>query len=131
MEREAPLDHRESLIIIQVIVGLVLLVMGAYMVGPWYVVVPEMAPFSMVIDTARWYVKGAAALQLITGAGIVYGALSNKPRVCTVFTWAGVSMYALIVATRLIMIGFVPIVWVPQLALLLICAVLSLTARGR
>lgn len=131
MEREAPLDHRESLIIIQVIVGLVLLVMGAYIVGPWYVVAPDTASFSAIIDTAGWYVKAAAALQLITGAGIIYGALTNNPRICSICTWAGVSMYALIVAMRLIMIGFVPIVWVPQLALLLICAVLALTVRGR
>lgn len=131
MEKTPVLESQEALSAIQAIAGLSLLVLGVYIFGPWYVVIPDSASFSTVIQAASVFVQISAALQAITGAGMIYGAIRGNNIFSIITIWGGVSMYSLIVAMRLITIGPVPIVWVPQLALMLVCAVLALSVRRR
>lgn len=124
-----PFDYRESVKLTALIVGLVLLFFGVYMGGPWYVVAPAGA-FAETAITADIYFKLVALLHTIAGAGMVYSAFRNHNYWTRSATVLGMSMFSLMVVTRLLSIGLVPTIWVLQLGLMAIAAILALTAES-
>ena len=131
MEREAALTDHEALRVIQAILGLTLFGIGVYMVGPWYIVLPSQTSFAYLILAAELYVRLIAFLEFVLGTLMVYGAVRGNNKLTRISVWAGFSFFTLIVATRLIVVGFIPIFWVPQMALMLICGVLALALSRR
>ena len=131
MEREAALTDHEALRAIQAILGLTLFGIGVYMVGPWYIVLPDQASFAYLILAAELYVRIIAFIEFVIGSLMMYGAVKGNNKVTRIAIWAGFSMFTLIVATRLIVVGLIPIFWVPQMACMLICGVLALALSRR
>jgi hypothetical protein len=125
------LSDKETLRLVQIFVAVPLLLLGAYMLTPWYVILTESAAFGTVASTSTTVVKLTGAFYVFTGLGTLYGGVfGNDHRVSKWMIWLGVSAYATVVATRLITIGFVPFIWTFQVALLLIISALALRAKG-
>lgn len=124
-----PFDDRETVKIISAIVGLVLLFFGLYMIGPWYVVVPNGA-FAEASQMSTVYFRLVAGAHIIAGVGMVKAAFRRHNFFTRAATVLGMSMFSVMIATRLITIGLVPTIWVLQLGLMLIAATLALRAEG-
>lgn len=123
-----PFDYRESVKLTALIVGLVLLFFGVYMIGPWYVVV-DAGAFAETALATNIFFRVVAFLHAVAGAGMVYSAFCNHNYWTRSATVLGVSMFSLMVVTRLLSIGLVPTIWVLQLGLMAIAAILALTAE--
>lgn len=131
MPRGSHLTDQEILRFIQFVIGLTLFVMGVYMVGPWYVVLAESSAFGILAEMMTLYTKIVSVFQILSGLGAMYGAVRGNNVWTTVAVWGSVSMYALIVVTRLVNIGFIPFIWLFQTALMLIAGALAIRARER
>lgn len=118
--------------VIQITVGVVLLLNGIYMLGPWYVTIPGSVGFSNVMVAAPIYARliGTAATLAAVGmiaAGVTPGKASHW--INSLFVGAsvlGTSLLVLLLVTRLLTIGFVPFVWTLQLGLVLTCGAIAL-----
>ena len=125
------LSDKETLRLVQIFVALPLLLVGAYMLTPWYVLFAESSAFGVVALTSINTLRLTGAIYVFTGLGTLYGGVfGNDHRVSKWMIWLGVSAYASLVAARLITIGFVPFVWTFQVALLLIISTLALYVKG-
>ena len=125
------LSDKETLRLVQIFVALPLLLVGAYMLTPWYVLFAESSAFGVVALTSINTLRLTGAIYVFTGLGTLYGGVfGNDHKVSKWMIWLGVSAYASLVAARLITIGFVPFIWTYQVALLLIISTLALYVKG-
>ena len=125
------LSDKETLRLVQIFVAVPLLLLGAYMLSPWYVIFTESSAFGTVASISINTVKLTGAIYVFTGLGTLYGGVfGNDHKVSKWMIWLGVSAYASLVAARLITIGFVPFIWTYQVALLLIISTLALYVKG-
>lgn len=121
----------EAMRLMTIILGLCLLVNGVYMVGPWYVILPGSSAFGELAAMSELYTNIVALGMGISGLGMILGTIVKKRKVVSYATWLGVSMYTLIVVTRLVNVGFIPFIWTYQLALVLVAAVVALWSGWR
>lgn len=129
METNASFTPTEAIRLIEFINGLGLLVIGIYMVGPWYVILPEAAAFGFIAETSAVSSKVLAAFYAVTGIGLMYGAWKDTRKFRLVFQWMGFSGMVVIVATRLSLIGLFPLVWTWQAISLITLGVIALSRR--
>lgn len=111
------------------VVGAVLLVVGLYTVGPWYVGGPTTSIGAILesdviraIPSVFYIISGVTAL-----VGVGFGKKMwryNGSFLCTL-------SYAFLLGLRLFTFGFVPIIWVFILALGLVSAIIFLWESGR
>lgn len=111
--------------------GLGMLAIGVYMVGPWYAVLPNSTAFGLLNTIAPLYFKSVAAMNVVTGLFMIYGGFKGNNVLTNIAIWCGVSVFTLTVVTRLLIIGWIPVIWVYHLMLLLITATLALTEDSR
>lgn len=128
--KKAIVTADEALRIIGIVTGLTLFGLGIYLIGPWYMA-PAGAGLSSAAAISVYFIKAVSIFMIVTGAGFIHGGVLGHNKYTKVATWLGVSMLALILVSRLISIGFLPVVWVFELALLLIAGVLALTVVDR
>lgn len=128
--KKLPFDSQEAVRLITLIIGLTLLAFGLYMFSPWYVSVPGGAAFAEVPSISQAYFKLVSLAYAAAGAGMAYAGVKGQSLYTRILTVIGVSMFSIMVITRLITIGIIPTIWLFQLALLLISAVLALTETG-
>ena len=109
------------------VIGISLFTFGVYMIGPWYQIIPGGAAFGELSITSGLYFKAVAGCYVASGLGMIYAGIKGQNTYTRIATVMSFSMFTIMVVTRLITIGLVPTIWIFQLALLLITAILALT----
>lgn len=127
MKEQAPLKDSEALRIIEFTIALGLLVLGVYMLSPWYVVLPGVTAFGFIANISTVVSKVIAVYYIIAGGGMAWGAWRNVRRYRLLFQWGVFAGLVVIVATRWIVVGIFPMVWIWQVAALIITGAIALT----
>jgi hypothetical protein len=110
-------------------VAAALLVVGAYVIGPWYVGGPTT---SMGQFLEADFIRAIPATFYIVSGGIaVAGVLRRKAKWRYTGAFLSTLSYAFLLGLRLFTFGFVPIIWVFILALGLVSAIIFLWEAGR
>jgi hypothetical protein len=111
------------------IIGAVLLVVGCYTVGPWYIGGPTTSIGSVLeSDIVR---AVPSVFYIISGGMAVAGVYLKKKMWRYNASFLCTLSYAFLLGLRLFAFGFVPIIWVFILALGLISAIIFLWESGR
>lgn len=127
MKEQAPLNPSEALRVIELTMALGLLVLGVYMISPWYVVLPGVTAFGFIANISTIVAKVIAVYYIIAGGGMAWGAWRNTRRYRLLFQWGVFAGMVVIVATRMLMVGFFPMVWIWQVAALIATGAIALT----
>lgn len=110
--------------------GAVIAIFGLYLVGPWYVILPESAAFGVLVGLAPLLTKLVSVMHIIGGIGMIVGAVKDHQKNRLLFLWIGISSYAIIVALRLMTVGPIPLIWLFQLGYVLMLGALILSRKG-
>lgn len=129
MKKRLITEHR-TIRIIQLVIALALVTLGIYMAGPWYVVDIEATAFGILADDLPMITHGVGVVYSLSGIALIVGLLLHNRKIKRIGQWATLASYTMMFAMRLSTVGFVPFVWVFQLALMLIIAVIVLMDWG-
>jgi hypothetical protein len=111
------------------IVAVTLLVVGLYVVGPWYVGGPTTSMGQFLEEDL---IRAVPAVLYIVSGGIgAAGVFLRKPRWRYSGSFLCCVSYAFLLGLRLFTFGFTPIIWVFILALGLVSAIIFLWEAGR
>lgn len=132
MEARPPvITSRQAIRLITALIGLCLFAFGIYALSPWHYPEPGSSAFSVLTETSVFSMKLIAVLYAIAGGGALYGAVKGHNKITRGCLWLCTSMLAFMVAIRLMTIGLFPVVWIFQLTLGVISAILVLVTRER
>lgn len=119
----------QALRVIQLILAAVLVVMGVYIAGPWYVPIDSTA-FGIVAAQSTISVKTVGASYAVSGLVLAVGTIFKKCKVRRVGLWLTIYSFTMMMITRITVQGLIPFIWVLQLGLLMVAVTLSLAERG-
>lgn len=124
------LKSKESpLLIIQIMLAVVLLVVGTYVIGPWYVGGPTTA-MGVILESTMVRVS-VATFYLFSGVITLTGIGTHRPRWRYWGTFCITLSYTFMALLRLFTFGLTPIMWLLVLLLGLVAAVIFLWEAGR
>lgn len=106
------------------VLGLGLFIMGAYLVSPWYV---PSAPVNTTFDNQRSYEIGMGVLYVLLGGSNVLGMIFKNKWLKNFSATLIMMGYFFLVLLRIIVIGLIPLVWLPLLICALIAGICRLT----
>ena len=111
-------------------VAILTIPLGMYMIGPWYVALyPASASFLELSTLLPVATKIVAGLLIVTAGMIGWGLYFQNCAVLKYGYIMATSLWCLIFVMRLISIGLLPMVWLQQLFMAVVAAVLALNVR--